>query len=152
MTNAAAVIGLTVNSTDLQTDPIGYFFEVTQGGPYDIVEVRGSDVRVPSLEGQIPRSRVGDSREIRLEGHAMGTGADEQAQRIDYETRALALAALFDPRDLVTITLILPSGATATIEARTESMLRKDRTPAYAEYNVQLESADPEWVVTPAGS
>jgi hypothetical protein len=152
MTNAAAVIGLSVEGTDLQTNPIGYFFEIVRGGPYDIVQVRGSDVRVPSLEGQVPRSRVGDGREIELAGHVMGIGMDEAAQRSNFETRALALAALFDPRILRTITLLLPSGATATIEARTESLLRKTHTPAYEEYNVQLESVDPEWVITPAGS
>jgi hypothetical protein len=153
MANPAAVIALDVDGTDLQQDPIGIFLQIIAGGPYETSLVRGEDITVPSLEGQVPLSRVGHERKIVLRGYVAGTGTDEQDQRIDFEELALSLVELFDPRTIVTMTAELPSGAVATITCRPQApMLWDEVVPSMSRLQVEFLSTDPDWVITPAGS
>lgn len=153
MTNAAAVIGLDYGGTDLQEDPFGIFLEVIHG-LNESPAVRGVDVTVPGRDGQVVGSRVVHVTAIELEGYVAGQGSDESAQRADFAAMRTTLKALFDPTTSATLTATLEDGATATITARAlgNGLLWAQVTPACARLNVTLESVDPEWVVTPAGS
>lgn len=153
MTNAAAVIGLDYGGTDLQENPFGIFLEVIRG-LNETPAVRGVDVTVPGRDGQVAGSRVVHVLPIELEGYIAGQGSDEDTARADFATMRTQLKALFDPTVSRTLTATLEDGSTATITARAlgGGMLWAQIVPACARLNVTLESVDPEWVVTPAGS
>lgn len=98
MSNAAAVIGLTFDTIDIQQDPFGIFLEMVSGyaeGP----SVRGVDSIVPGREGRIARGRMADTWRISLKGWVAGIGADEAAQRESFAALRETLRDMFDPRD-----------------------------------------------------
>lgn len=152
MTNAAAVIGLTFDSTDIQQNPIGIFLEIKRG-MYEGPEVRGSDTVVPSRTGRIARNRVADRWVIELEGYVAGRGATEAAQREHFLDLVDIVRALFDPTSLpATLSAEMQDGGTRTIEARTLPTVLWDQVvPSMARVSVQLEAVE-DWVVTVAGS
>lgn len=152
MTNAAAVIGLHFDSTDIQQNPIGVFLEIIKGlneGP----EVRGTDTIVPGLYGRIARNRIGDRLVIELEGYVAGSGMDEETQRSSFRTLVNQFAALFDPTAMpANLVADLEDGSTATVAARTlPTVLWQPIVPAMAKVNVQMEAVV-AWDIVPAGS
>jgi hypothetical protein len=150
VTNAVAVIGLTYDGTDVQQSGFGIFLEIVRG-LNETPEVRGTDTVVPGRAGRIARNRVADRLPIELRGIVMGNGANEAAQRADFRTNVLALRALFSssrvPANLVAT---LEDGSTATISARPLPGMLWDEQVAslFANVSVELESVDPEWVIT----
>lgn len=149
MTNAAAVIGLTFRDTDLQTNPIGLFFEIV-GSPYGGLEVRGTDYLVPTSAGLYALNRVATRRILPIEGIVMGTGADEDAQRENFATRRALLMAqggVFDPRlDPDALVLTLEDGSQITADFRTlPDIIWNQLTPTYARVGIRVETVDPEW-------
>jgi hypothetical protein len=147
MTNAAAVIGLTYDGTDIQQNPIGIFLEIVRGlaeGP----TVRGSDTVVPGLTGRIARNRTADVWTIDLEGWVAGTGVDEDAQRSDFVTLRATLGTLFDPtRAPADLVATLEDGSTLTIVARPlPTPLWGQQVPSMAKIAYQLEAVS-DWVV-----
>lgn len=154
MSNGAAVIGLTFESVDLQRADFSVFLEVKRG-LNELPEVRGKDTTVPGLTGRYFRNRVADRRELELVGYVSGYSASpgESAERRDFRHRVEELRALFDPTaDPGTLAALLEDGDTATIAARPTSVVWKQVAPSLASVSVQLESVDPEWVITPGGS
>lgn len=149
MSNAAAAIGLTYRALDLQEQPFGIFLEIVQG-MNDVAEVRGVDVTVPALEGQIEASRVKHIRNIELRGYVAGQGSTNADQVADFRSMVSTLQALFDPTVMGTLEATLEDGSTATIEARTigDGLLWTQIVPACARLSVRMESIDPEWVVS----
>ena len=151
MANAAAVIPLDYGGTDLQTDPIGWLFEIKRG-LNEPAEVRGIDLVISHLAGQVSGSREGHRRLIELRGPVMGQGADEATQRADFADMRETLRALFDPKVTRVLTATLENGATATINAKTLNAAWIEVTPTWFNVSIELESLDPDWVITPAGS
>lgn len=153
MTNAAAVIGLTYDGTDLQNNPIGIFLELVRGLS-ETPRVRGVDTIVPSLAGRVVRNRVADGFVVELRGYISGTGVDEAAQRAEFRSLVTGLRTLFDPtRDPADLIATLEDGSTATCSARPlPTMVYDQRVPAMAVLSVELESVDADWVFEAVGS
>lgn len=149
MANAAAVIGLTYDSVDLQRSDFSVFLELKKG-LNELPEVRGKDTVVPGLTGRYYRNRVADRRELELVGYVSGYDAtpSETADRRDFRHRVEELRALFDPTaDPATLAAALEDGGSATIEARVTSVVWNQVAPSLASVSVQMESVDPEWVI-----
>jgi hypothetical protein len=145
---APAVIGLTYRGTDIQ-DPDGIFLELLRG-LRERGEVRGTDRVVPNAAGQVPYNRVAHRRVIHLRGWVVGTGATDAARKSDFVANAAAYDALFDPTlDPGELVATLEDGSTATIDARTlPGDIWDHAGPVAAIVDVELESVDPDWVVT----
>lgn len=148
MSSDAAVVGLTYRGTDIQ-DIDGIFLEIVRGLT-EVVEVRGQDLIVPAREGQIVRNRVGHRLPIELRGWIRGVGAsDEDDDRTDFATNRTAFRALFNPRlDPGALVATLEDGSTQTIDARTLNVITDPVVPTFERVSVELESVDPDWVVT----
>lgn len=150
MTNAAAAIGLTFNGVDIQRADFSIFLEVRRG-LNEIPETRGKDTVVPGLTGRYFRNRVADTRKIELVGYVSGADATTPTEgplRRDFRHRVEELRALFDPTDDPgALAAALEDGGTATIEARTTSVVWNQIAPSLASVSVEMESVDPEWVV-----
>lgn len=150
MTSAAAVIGLTVDSVDVQ-DVDGIFLEVKRGIG-EVPEVRGVDLIVPAYAGRIVRNRVADRLPIILEGWVRGVGtasgaSGEDEDRADFATNRAALRVLFDPTaDPVLLEATLEDGTTQSINARTLNIVYDQVVPSFARVNIEMESVDPDWV------
>lgn len=153
MTNAAAVIGLTVDGTDVQQDPIGIFLELVRG-LNEPPRVRGLDTVVPGAPGRLARNRVSDGFVLELRGYVSGTGSDEEAQRGAYRDLVNTFRVLFDPtRDPVDVVATLEDGSTASCSARALPTAVWDQiVPAMARVSVEMESLDADWVIEPGGS
>lgn len=153
MTNGAASIGVTYDGTDCQDSDPGLFLEITRG-INETIEVRGIDVVVPGLAGQIPRLRIGDSLRIVLSGFVAGAGMDLAAQKADFRSTMLAVRTLFDPtKEPAELALVLEDGSTATISARPLNIVVNDKVQSlFAYVSVELLSVAPDWTITPGGS
>jgi len=148
MANAAAVIGLTYAGTSVQDGTIGLFLEIRRG-LNEIAEVRGKDTVIPSAVGRRLRNRVRDRRVIELFGYVMGNGTGEAVQRADFRGLVDTLQGLFDPTTSAALVATLENGGTATIAARTVNMVwGNEKLPALRSVSIELESVDPEWVLT----
>lgn len=108
MTTALASIGLTYDAADIQDADLGVFLEITQG-LNEVPDVRGRDVVVPSLSGQIPRNRVMDTLKVVLTGYVRGNGFDQADRRADYRASSRYLRTLFSPTRV-------PAALVATLE------------------------------------
>lgn len=141
MTNAAAVIGLTFASTDLQESPIGVFLEIVRG----IAEsptVRGVDTTVPGLAGRIARARISDTLTIELRGYVAGVGTTESDQRTSFASKRAALRTLFDPT-LAPAALVatLEDASTLTVIARAlPTAVWQQIVPSMAQVSFELEA------------
>lgn len=151
-TSITPVSDLTYADTDLQ-DLDGIFLEIVRGLA-ERPSVRGSDTVVPGRAGRIRRNRVNDTLQIELRGWVCGSGVGEAAQRADFVANRTAFRTLFDPTaGDRTLSATLEDGSTATISAAAmEGIIWNQIVPTYAEVSVKLESVDPDWVITPAGS
>jgi hypothetical protein len=148
MSNAAAVIGLTYNGTDLQNSTFGIFLEIASG-LHDGLTVRGTDTVVPGLAGRIGRNRIKDRRVVELRGFITGNAGStsEASQRSSFRDKWQALEALFPVaggvHDLVAT---LEDGSTATLSCRAIDIQPGDHpVPTFQEVSIELESVDPDW-------
>ena len=144
MASDVATVGLTYAASDIQNLE-GLFLEITQGLG-DSPTVRGVDVVVPGLAGQVARPRKFHERRIVLTGFVHGTDL------ADYRTKVRAMLALFDataaPADLVAT---LEDGDIATIAARTLSVAFVEVVPGFADLSIELLATE-DWTYTAAGS
>jgi hypothetical protein len=152
MTSDVATLGLTFSGTDVQ-DFEGLFLEVVSG-LYDGTDVRGEDVTIPYLEGQIPRARRLHTRRIMLKGFCRGSGATQDLRRLAYRASRTNAELLFAqdamPDDLV---VLYSDGSSRTITARTLNIIAIELVPSeYASLDIELLSTDPGWVDIAAGS
>jgi hypothetical protein len=149
VTNAAAVIGLTFDSTDIQQHPIGIFLEIPGGifavGP----SVRGTDVIVPGLIGRIARNRIADTWRIPLVGYVSGVGSGETAIRSSFAALRATMQTLFDPTmDPAALVATLEDGSTATIQGRPLPLPLWDLiVPSMARVSYELEAVE-DWEVS----
>jgi hypothetical protein len=152
MTNAAIAIGLTYDGTDLQDANPGWLFELVRG-LNETPDVRGVDLVVPARAYRSVRNRVADQMPIELQGHVMGVGADEDAQRADFRGLVNDLRTLFDPtREPADLVATLEDGSTATISARPlPGMVWDQVVPSYGRVSIQLQGLS-DWTITSAGS
>lgn len=123
-------------------------------GLNDAPQVRGKDVVVPAAAGRLVRNRVADLLIIELQGYVLGHGVTVADTVANFRASVEALRAVFDPTLVPsTLSLVLEDGGTATIAARTVDATMPEVVPGHvAEVRVQLESVDPNWVITLAGS
>lgn len=150
MANDAAVIGLTYRGTDLQDADFGIFLEVRRG-LNEPPKVRGTDTVVPGLTGRYWRNRVADTRTLELVGYISPgtTGGGGAADRAGFRANVQTVQALFDPtEDPGDLVATLEDGTTATIGARGVNAVWNQITPELASVSFELESVDPEWVIT----
>lgn len=148
-TLVAPITGLTYGGTDIQVLD-GIYLELVKGleGP----STRGVDSIVPSLAGRTRRNRKADVTDLELRGWVRGSGSDEAAQRASFAVNRLALTTLFDPTlgDQV-LSATLEDGSTATINAlRKTPIVLNQQVPSFAYVSIELDSVDPDWVITPA--
>lgn len=110
-------------------------------------EVRGSDTVIPSLTGQVARSRVKHRRVIEGEGFISGCGADETAQLIDFVNIQDELQTLFHPVIAPqTLSVVREDGSVRTIAARVLNYVYGDDTiPTFRTISVEWESLVPDW-------
>lgn len=142
MPNAAAVVGLTYDSVDIQEDPIGIFLEVVRG-LNELPKVRGVDTLVPARPYRIARNRVADELVIELRGYVAGVGADEDAQRADFRDLIISLrdetTGLFRPtRTPALLEATLENGAVVSVTCRPVNLVTVQRVPAMAAVSVEL--------------
>lgn len=152
MTTALGIIGLTYAATDLQQSDLTIFFQITQG-VNEAPSVRGKDVTVPGLAGQVARNRRADRLDILLAGHVMGDGATTALAREDYRTNARAVRILFDPaRDPADLVATMEDGSTWTISCRPDGppIWNEDIASEFAQVSVKLFSVDPDWTIVEA--
>lgn len=151
MTNAAAPIGLTFASLDLQSSDFGIFIEVTSG-LYDGLTVRGVDTVIPGLAGRVPRNRIADRRIIQLAGWVTGNGATIDDQRSAFRNNVQTVSSTFSlTASPATLEADLEDGTTVTISARTiEIHFGQMIASVLQRVEIDLESVDPDWTV--AGS
>jgi len=131
---------------DLHAD--GLRFQLVEGYA-EPLSVRGEDTIVSARRGRIPRSRVGDVRDLRLDGNIRARTAAEW--RVATDILAAIVDTELDPDELVMRGpyLGLPVGTTATITARTVNAvpgpIRAGKR--FQVWSVRLESLDPDWLV-----
>jgi hypothetical protein len=148
MTTALAVIPLTYRTIDLARADLTIILEVV-AGLNEVAQVRGTDTVIPSLAGRRARARVRDVRVIELRGWVMGAGSNDADQRSSFRDLVQELQALFDPTIVGDLVATLENGDTATIAARTTSLMWGDApAPQLCALSVELESVEPEWVIT----
>jgi hypothetical protein len=150
MTTALGIIPLTYDTDDLQPENLGIFLEITQGLD-ESPEVRGKDVTVPGLAGQIPRNRQPHQLRILLTGHVMGVGTTTAEIQSSYRTLARYMRTLFRPYRLPADLVAGPleDGSTATISARPLNTIWIPEVPSeFSRVSVELFSVDPDWIYT----
>ena len=148
------VTELELDSTSLQESPFGIHLEILHG-LNEIPKVRGVDVVAAHRTGRIAYPRLADVLSLELFGYIAAIGMDYAAQKADFRTRADALKSLLTSSSLnvVVLSCTLEDGANAAINVRVVDYQVTERIPSVvAEVRVALESIDPYWVVTPAGS
>ena len=153
MGNPFPITDLEFDSVPLQRDDLSVVLEIKRGLG-GVPTVRGSDQIVPGRSGRIPRARVADVTAIELEGVLEGTGPDDASRRADLVALREEMRALFDgTKDPAPLSCVLEDGSTATIDVRVVPPILWDELPGYVvRVNVAMESVDPDWTVTPAGS
>lgn len=148
MTSTAAPVNWTAGGTDMVDVDGICLHTLVRGGPGETAKTRGEPDLIPGLPGLVPRLWEVESRTIEFRGFVRGTGSDEDDQREDYWDNRIALGALLDPTEVMTLNITLPGGDTYTIEARPLSLENAFRqiVPSFAEVSVTFESYDPDWV------
>lgn len=151
-------IPVTFDGTALWNDDASKGFSFTRGMPGEPPMLRGEDDTVSARAGRVPYPRIADTLPIGLTGWIQappGGLGDYASLRAAVETLRREMMTLFTrtgaPRVL---SCTLADGATATINADVvPPVLVREVVPAlYYELDVALESVDPDWVITPAGS
>lgn len=151
------LIEITFDSTALFTEDGAVGFRFTRGWPGEPPMTRGEDDTVAARAGRSPYPHISDVLPIGLEGwlHA-GDGLDLATARETVEGARQALMDLFRGRigTAGVLEAAMIDGSTATIAARVvPPVLTREVVPGLRyEFDVALESVDPEWVITPAGS
>ncbi len=145
---------LSYAGTDLQDYP-RIFLQLTEGGPDDTPEVRGSDRTMPYREGQLYGPRRENRLGIMLKGWVAGQGIGETAQRADTAQARQALRVLFDPTaGPATLHVETEDGVEWEIEAFPEVIVWQapdEGIPSHRGVSVRLTAIDPpHW--TPTGS
>jgi hypothetical protein len=155
MTTPVAIVPVTFDSVDLCPDDLSRFFRITQGlnEPPDL---RGVDVVVPGLDGQVTRPRRANTLRIVLFGHVMGVGSTQGDRRSSFRTEMAYLRDdLFSPaRTAAELAATLENGLIATLDARPlPGMMVNELVPSeFAEVSIELLSVTPDWTYTLAGS
>jgi hypothetical protein len=136
--------GLAIDDLD------GIYLEVTRGFLVPPA-TRGVDYIVAARAGRVSGNRVADKLEsILLEGYVRGDDPEE------WLTNRLALLAKLGEANVTTGVLTvrspdygLPAGVVATINARVKNWV-EGKIIAYRDqtWSVELESIDPDWVMT----
>lgn len=147
------VTDLAYASTDLQPDSLDFVLWVTRG-LNDIPSVRGTDQVVPARTGQVERNRKADKLAIELRGYVLGNGSTGELIVANFRSSVEILKALFDPALAQRVlSATLEDGSAATINARVVGLAMLEVVANHvAEVAVLMESLDPYWVITPAGS
>jgi hypothetical protein len=151
MTSAIAAIGVSFGGFDVQ-DIDGLHLEITQG-LNDSPTVRGIDVTVPGLDGQIVRPRKFHERRLLLSGFVRGSGSTHDDRQASYRANVRLMNALFDPAltpdDLVAT---LEDGSLATCAARTLDVKAPDVIPSeFAYVSIELLALE-DWAYSGDGS
>lgn len=155
MTTPVAIVPVMYDSVDLCPDDLSMFFRITQG-LNEPPDVRGVDVVVPGLDGQVTRPRRVDTLRIVLFGHVMGVGADQATRQAAFRTKIRYLRdTLFAvDRAAAELAASLEDGDVATIDARPlPGMIVNELVPSeFAEVSIELLSVTPDWTYAPVGS
>ena len=147
MSNPTAPIGLTFAGTDIQHADLGIFLELASG-LNEPPSVRGKDLVVPGTAGRTVRNRVADNRKIELVGMISGHGSTYALAKADFRYNMKAVQALFDATAApATLQATLEDSTTASILARTVSMVWREVSPIVAVVSIELESGSPNWTI-----
>ena len=148
MSGLIAFRGLTLD--DVST---GIYFELTRGF-LDPPAVRGTDYTVAAKAGRFTGNRIADVNTIILDGYVLG---DTEA---DFLANRQLLYAVLAESGVVPGTLSvtgpklgLALGTVATIDARVRNWIPgKVIALATQAFSIELESVDPDWVISGSGS
>lgn len=119
-------MSLLIEGVEVQDLAVGRWFDIVEGGRFDIAVYRGRNTIVPGRAGQTRRVHVADHLPIRMHGRVWGDGATAVLRRASFATRMgqllTALGAVGTNRTLVAHppNEALAAGQTATIEAQFE--------------------------------
>lgn len=146
----AELTSLTFDGVDLQRSDLSIHFDITKG-LNDGLAVRGEDTVVPGLDGQIPRNRKRDHREIELLGRLMGVGTTLEQQLADLQASLDELEEAFaaDGSPAV-LSGVARDGSTRTILARVISggfVVGPEEAPGTRAVSVALTSVVPDWTI-----
>lgn len=151
------IVEITYDGTDLFDAAGTIGFRFTKGAPGEPPMVRGEDDVVAAASGRSSYPRLADVLPIDLAGWLHSSeGLDEAGARAFVESARQELLAVFAGGSLTpkALSAELPDGSTALISARVmPPILVLEIVPGLRyEFDVALESVDPAWVITPAGS
>lgn len=149
-------MSLTVEGVEFQSLTDGRWFDVVEGGRFDVPMSRGRNTVVPSRPGQTRRNHVADHLPIVLRGRVWGDGATAALRRASFATRMAALrtacGSVGSNRTIVAgpPNEALAVGQTATIEGQFERTV-PGPVRGWEEQSLDVEFAcianPPVWVV-----
>ncbi len=150
------IVEITLAGTPLFTEDGTMGSRFTRGAPGEPATVRGEDDTVASKTGRSFYPRVADVLPIGLSIwlHA-GDVATDAAGWAEVELGRRALLELLSGAGATkTLEATLADGSTAEIQVHVipPVMVNEVIPGLRLEFDVALESVDPEWVITPAGS
>lgn len=150
---AGYVSDLTFDSTDLQPSDRSFVLWIARG-LNNVPAVRGQDIVVPHLAGQVVGNRKADKLPIELVGWILANGVTPSIIAGAFRTIVESLKAVFDPTlDPRVLAATLEDGSAAAINARVTALVIEEKVTSHvASISVAMESIDPYWVITPAGS
>lgn len=142
------VLGLTYDGEDIQ-DLNGLFLQIVSG-LYDGLDVRGQDVTIPYLAGQVARARRRHTRRIMLKGFVRGadpTATTEQDRQMDYSVKARDVETLFDPARLpADLEVTFPDTSRAIIACRPLNVIPTPQViEEFTSLDIELLSVSPDW-------
>jgi hypothetical protein len=149
-------MSLMIEGVEFQSLTVGRWFDVVEGGRFDVPVYRGINTVVPGRAGQTRRNHVADHLPIRLHGRIWGDGATAALRRASFASRmAAALTALGTVGTNRTIVAHPPNealavGQTATIEAQFERIV-SGPPRGWEEQQLEIEfsciATPPVWVI-----
>lgn len=150
------IVEISLDGTPLFSDDGTLGSRFTRGAPGEPPMVRGEDDTVAARAGRSFYPRIADVLPIGLEVWLQaGDVASDSQGWIEVESQRRNLLELFTGTGPTkTLSATLADGATAEIAVRViPPVLVNEVIPGLRlEFDVALESVDPEWVITPAGS
>lgn len=141
-----AILDVTFDGISVQdTDTL--FLEIVSG-LYDGLDVRGEDVTINYLAGQVPRSRRGHTRRVLLKGFCRGDGSTQDERRLSYRAERENMELLFDVTAMpATLEVTYADLSSRSITARTLNIIATELVPAeVADVSIELLSTDPDWI------
>jgi hypothetical protein len=122
-------------------------------GLHEPAEVRGADITVPGMEGQMAGNRKHHVREVLIEGFIRGVGSTVAEKQESFHTTTATIMATLDRALAEGVLSVnggdygLPDGETWTLNARCADAIGSDMQASWTfqTWSIKLFSLDTEW-------